>query len=369
MFAVFLCPALLAGQNNQQGNQQSLLPEIDPQDIEIRSEFKARFPGLRRQPILGFETTMQVYQIDPNRKPFMETREEIVANLPISDLTRPSAPEYQFPPFAPSIQAYGEAGVGSYLSPEARFWGNYDISSRSSVGATLDYHSSDGHLDTRVSSFRFLNLDAEFATDLNAQSKLTVGAGLQSDFNRLFDPGLDPVFGVDLPLGSEKRYDGYNVQASFRQFRNTVEGWSADARFRSYEVTMDAGDLSGEMMESTYGGSIQKQWPGNNIQETFAARVKLRGGRYETDNLIEETWYTVSGGARYQRLFNYSTQLTAAFDLYAVSNLFEDKIHPAPSIEVKHWLSDNLVLSGQAKAQPQLVAHEKLHHLNRFLNT
>ena len=34
--------------------QNSLLPEIDPQDIEIRSEFRARFPGIRRQPILGF---------------------------------------------------------------------------------------------------------------------------------------------------------------------------------------------------------------------------------------------------------------------------------------------------------------------------
>ena len=35
--------------------QNTLLPEINPQDIEIRSEFRAKFSGLRRQPILGFD--------------------------------------------------------------------------------------------------------------------------------------------------------------------------------------------------------------------------------------------------------------------------------------------------------------------------
>ena len=34
---------------DQQESDNSLLPEIDPQDIEIRSQFKARFPGLRRE--------------------------------------------------------------------------------------------------------------------------------------------------------------------------------------------------------------------------------------------------------------------------------------------------------------------------------
>ena len=49
-----------------QNTQNTLLPEINPQDIEIRSEFKANFPGLRRQPILGFNPTPRVFQIDPN---------------------------------------------------------------------------------------------------------------------------------------------------------------------------------------------------------------------------------------------------------------------------------------------------------------
>ena len=61
-------PALLIGQETP--TPGSLLPDIDPQDIEIRGEFSARFPGIMRQPILGFSPRPRVFQIDPNRMPF-----------------------------------------------------------------------------------------------------------------------------------------------------------------------------------------------------------------------------------------------------------------------------------------------------------
>ncbi len=78
LVVIFLAVNPVAAQD-QQERESSLLPEIDPQDIEIRSQFKARFPGLRRQPILGFDPTPRVYQIDSDRTPFMETQEQVVA--------------------------------------------------------------------------------------------------------------------------------------------------------------------------------------------------------------------------------------------------------------------------------------------------
>src|SRR5690625_7525684 len=72
-----------AAQDTQGGDEDALLPDIDPQDIEIRSEFKARFPGLRRQPILGFEPASRVYRVDPDRMPYIESLEEVVADLPV----------------------------------------------------------------------------------------------------------------------------------------------------------------------------------------------------------------------------------------------------------------------------------------------
>lgn len=98
--------------------QNNLLPEINPQDIEIRSEFRARFPGLRRQPILGFNPKPRVFQIDPNRVPFMESRNDAVASVAITQLDRPE------PPLRTIMQApirrnvYARAGFGNFITPE-----------------------------------------------------------------------------------------------------------------------------------------------------------------------------------------------------------------------------------------------------------
>ncbi|MDR9446387.1 MAG: hypothetical protein RI519_01450 [Balneolaceae bacterium] len=76
------------------GGENSLLPEINPQDIEIRSEYKAQFPGVKRQPILGFKPRARVFQLDPNRMPYIESVDEVIMNLPIGTMSRPEAPPY-----------------------------------------------------------------------------------------------------------------------------------------------------------------------------------------------------------------------------------------------------------------------------------
>src|SRR5699024_184110 len=118
----------------QSDEANSLLPEIDPQDIEIRSEFRARFPGLNRQPILGFDPKPRVYQVDPARRPFMESQEQVVANLPVSELSRPAPPPNTPLRYSPDIKAYGRLGIGSYMSPEAQFWGVHRINKKSYIG-------------------------------------------------------------------------------------------------------------------------------------------------------------------------------------------------------------------------------------------
>jgi hypothetical protein len=101
-----------------QESEGSLLPDIDPQDIEIRSQYRARFPGLQRQPILGFRPGSRVYQVDPNRTPFLEEDEDIAAQLPVEELSRPEEPEYSFFPYAAPRTAYSRFGFGNYMSPE-----------------------------------------------------------------------------------------------------------------------------------------------------------------------------------------------------------------------------------------------------------
>jgi len=135
--------------------QNTLLPEIDPQDIEIRSEFKARFPGLRRQPILGFDPQPRVFQIDPNRKPFMETREEVVANVPVSQLSRPAPPLQDYINIPERYSGFLRAGFGRFTTPELQGFYTHLFNPTSLLTGALDFSSSDEHLDQQASSFRF----------------------------------------------------------------------------------------------------------------------------------------------------------------------------------------------------------------------
>ena len=97
-------------------DQNSLLPEINPQDIEIRSEFRARFPGLRRQPILGFNPKPRVFQVDPYRMPFMESRDEAVASMAITQLDRPEPPERTIIEEPKRRAIFSRAGIGNFTT-------------------------------------------------------------------------------------------------------------------------------------------------------------------------------------------------------------------------------------------------------------
>ena len=362
---VLLFALLLSGLGTQLQAQQnnpdnSLLPEIDPQDIEIRSQFKARFPGLRRQPILGFDPTPRVYQIDPNRMPFMETQEQVVASLPVSELSRPAPPAYNALNYTEDIQVFSRLGYGSYSSPVAQFWGIHRLDN-GYVGGDLSYSSSGGHLDSQPSSFRFFNANVDYATKLSEQTQLHVAAGGQSDFNYMFDIPSQTIT-------PRKSYTGFNLSADIQSFKNTVEGWSASASIRNFttDIGLDSGTQNQD--ELVYAGSAKKQWAGNNINETFALIAGARGGNY-TLSSGDQTWSTLYAGAEYSRMFNYSTEVTARAEVYHVKDTNQDKILFAPFLNVVHTFTDELKLSGTVQAKPFIETVEQQHQTNRFLTT
>ncbi|MFH5832341.1 hypothetical protein ACG2F4_01680 [Halalkalibaculum sp. DA3122] len=368
---LFSCTALLSVSDlyAQQGDAQSnLLPEIDPQDIEIRSEFTARFPGLRRQPILGFNPEPSVYQVDPNRQPFMETDEEVVANLPITDLSRPAPPAYDPLHYEEEIRAFGRAGAGSFVSPELEFWGFNRFSQTSYASGRLDYHSSDGHLDTENSSFRFFDADAEYATKINSNTSLKLLGGAESSFNRLFQLDNLNTLLVDVPPGPRKKYTGVNAGAALDQYKNSIEGWNADIGVRWFDMTMEAGDIGGSAAETVFSGDFEKEWAGSRLQETYGLYASGRGGSYNLRSQGNNNWLTLQAGGQYSRLLDYSTQVDAGAGAVYTSNPFEDKVYPGFSLSIKHWIGDNLTISGQLSGSPKVQTIENLHNLNRFLN-
>lgn len=365
-FTLFFFTVLFSGftlqSAAQQGSESSLLPEIDPQDIEIRSQFKARFPGIRRQPILGFNPTPRVYQVDPNRQPFMETQEQVVANLPISELSRPDPPPYNPLRYSEDIRAYSRLGFGSYASPQATFWGVHRLNSKSYAGGNLDFSSSEGHLDDQPSSFRFFDADAEFATKLNRRTSLHFNAGGQSDFHYLYE--LDNLAPVEQQLG--KNYMGFHLNGELTSFKNTITGWNVQGGIQYFDVSLDSQTIPGEVNETAYHGSVAKRWAGSNVNETFTLKGGARSGTYGPDG-DQDGWTTLQGGVRYQRLFNYSTQITAEANIYYATDITEDKVYFGPLVEVEHAFSERLKVTGTAEGKPYLKTIQQHHEYNRFL--
>ncbi|MDZ7691813.1 MAG: hypothetical protein U5K69_11920 [Balneolaceae bacterium] len=353
----------------QGGTQENLLPEIDPQDIEIRSEFTARFPGLRRQPILGFNPEPSIYQVDPDRQPFMESQEQVVANVPITNLTRPAAPPYQQLNYSPDSDLFGRIGVGSFVSPEMEIWGINRFSENSYASGKLDYHSSNGHLDSQNSSFRYFNADADYATKINRKTSFKVKAGTENSFNRMFRLNNLETIPLEIPAGPRKKYTGYNAGISLDHYTNSVAGWNADAGYRWFNMDMNAGDIGGSASESVFNVSLEKEWAGNQLHETFVLGASGKGGSY---NLSTQNggqgWMTIRGGGEYHRLLDYSTQLDGELAIVYASNEFENKVYPALSLKAKHWLQNKLTVSASLNARPKLHTVEQFHQLNRFLN-
>jgi len=343
----------------QQDTENSLLPEIDPQDIEIRSQFRARFPGIRRQPILGFDPNPRVYQIDPNRMPFLETQDQVVAQLPVSELSRPAPPPFNRMNYSDDINLFGRLGFGKFSSPVGQIWGVHRINEKSYIGGDFNFSSSDGHLDNQLSSFRFFDANVDYATKLNSKTELHVTGGGQSDFNYLFN----------VPSQSEtprKNYSGLNLSADLQSVTNSIEGWKASAEIRSFSADFDRDTGTMSQDEFVYQGSFSKRWAGGNINETFALTAGARGGSFDIVD-GDENWATVRAGGEYSRLFNYSTRVTGKAEVYYIDNPEEDKFYIAPSLEVVHSFNDKLKITGKAGAKPYIQTVEQHHEINRFL--
>lgn len=350
----------------KEGNEDALLPEIDPQDIEIRSQFKAQFPGLRRQPILGFEPTPQTYQIDPNHTPYIEDRDQAVADLSVSKLNRPNPPAYTPLHYSPKINAFARAGIGSYLSPEAQFWGVHRISNKTYVGGNLDYQSSDGHLDNQASSFRFLDANAQFVTKLNKRNKLSINGGYNNSFNQM------PDFSGIVP---RKEYSGFQLGAAFNRHQNTVTGFTGTANIRYFNADLNnAGTTTEQTEERVYTLGVTKNWAGAQPSQVFTVQAELRGGNYENKTqssaqTLTDDWLTASGGVGYKQLFNYSTHVSADLQVFYTQNFSDDKVYLGPSLTIKQPIADILTIKLRGSARPEMTTLEEHHNTNRFLGT
>lgn len=369
LFALFLGVEIQAQATG--GNpQNSLLPEINPQDIEIRSEFRARFPGLRRQPILGFNPKPRVFRIDPNRIPFMESRDEAVANIAITQLDRPDPPERSILKTPSRTTGLVKAGVGNFVTPELEGYFYNRINEKSAFSGNINYRSTDGHLDNQESSFRYLDGNIHYNTKVNKNLNVSVGIGFLSDFNRMFnlDNTQQALIGEET---AKKEYLGFGTDLKITKTENALEGWEFSLRGDVFDTDVLAGNstLNGELKEQTVDAEFSKYWAGSRLYETFRVNASVEAGNYLfTSSNGSQQWVNTSASVEYRKLLDFSTHITANAGLAYVSDGFSNRIYFTPEVKVRYNLKDAIVVTGRVFGAPDMESALGYHQINRFLN-
>lgn len=351
----------------QSGNtQNSLLPEIDPQDIEIRSEFRARFPGIRRQPILGFNPKPRVFRIDPNRTPFMESDKDAVANIALTQLDRPEPPQKEIlnDPFR--TNAYIKAGMGNYITPELEAYVLRRLNENSIASLNLDFTSSDGHLDNQDSGFRFFDLNGVYGTKLNSGARISAKAGVFSDFNHLFDLPIPS----DNSGTSEKDYAGFNAGFILENNSNALEGWDFYLNSTVLSVDMMAPNaaIRGNQSEQFVQSGFEKKWAGKSLYDVLNFKIDVKGGNYSTEDNGDAQWINTSATFGYSTLFNYATEISIDGGLAYISDGFRSKPLFISNAELNHKVKEGFNLTGEIYTRPEMKSIWEHHQTNRFLD-
>ena len=361
-----LCTESLSGQQAQEPDG-SLLPDIDPQDIEIRSQYRARFPGLQRQPILGFRPGSRVYQVDPDRSPFLEELEDIAAQLPIDELSRPEEPEYRFFPYATPRIGYAQVGFANQLSPEAKVHMNQEVSENQWLSGSLTHTSGDGHLDHN-SSFRYFDLESNYRGKIGDRTVVGANFGMSSDFNYLPQLESDNLESTENP--GRKAYSDLRAGTRVKWYQNSIEHLDIglNAWFNSIELDEEEMGFSSDLNDWGVTADGGYTWAGERINETYAVNFDLQAGSSERMEGENENWSVMGASGTYNRFFNYRTNLNATLGLYHVTDAADNStIYVAPDVRADHYVSDRITLSARIIGKPEHASHIDLHRENRFL--
>jgi hypothetical protein len=120
------------------------LPEIAPQEIEIRGQFEIGFPSLQRQPLRGFARPSTVPVLPPDRVPYTKPYKQERSQLP-DQLPAPPTNGTQLAPSPPPANGYVEAGAGRFLSRFARGVVTLPVSPTESFEIDATYTGSSGY--------------------------------------------------------------------------------------------------------------------------------------------------------------------------------------------------------------------------------
>ena len=366
IFAVTIC---VNAQQATDESQRSLLPDIDPQDIEIRTQFQARFPGLRRQPILGFNPQPRIFQIDADRLPFIEDEDAIAASVPVGELDRPDAPGYKPLTYQDPNNGFARIGIGSHISSEADIYAITRLGESNWISGNINHNSSASHLDNQNSGYRLFNGVVRSQHRLSRNTTLRLHAGGLSDFNYL---PLN-VTQNDFIAGSDGRVtqSGYRGGATLSSDRNNIAGWRASLNGygNNFEIADAAGiTQNGSAAEWGVSGSAEYSWLGSRVEEVYRINAGVKTGGIDPIDQASDTWSLTYAKAGYDRVFNYETDVSLEMGMSFVSDPVNGtRFYPTPRAEVRHTIFSGLDVRGLFSGQPQFNSLSDFRSNNRFI--
>lgn len=371
-----------SGQTTTDGQQGSLLPEINPRDIEIRSQYQARFPGVTRQPILGFKPRPRIYQIDPNRMPYLESEDEQIVNLPIGILSRPAAPTdtpYRLPELGFTTV---ELGHGSEGSPVGSVWFQTPLGfnpERSAIKIdSTAFPWISGTLRLRSLAPYDSNADGDHLTGeaalrvshpLGMNSHLQVGLeGLFSDRSLFALPGFSDPLNPDAPVGDPRTsFSGVSLNTTLNHIEDNYRGWKTALQTSVFNHSMKVDDpmLRSGADQVDVEISYSRQWPGSQIMDLVSAQVDLgfrqvsqnpghsntgQANLGQTDVIDPQETAWIRAKADLHRLIRYETDLRFSGSLVLMNIHDGVTILPELSAVVSHPLHRFVTVNGGVRS-------------------
>ena len=390
-------PALLIGQETP--TPGSLLPDIDPQDIEIRGEFSASFPGIMRQPILGFSPRPRVFQIDPNRMPFLESPEQVVASLPLSDLERSKPPEFTYYKRPDAFNFWSTTGIGNYMAPEIDIYMGLPIGENTLITGNVNTVSSGSYLEessSQVSSFRNLDAGVGVVHYLGKNSRFDAGFTTRWDKNHLAVseftvPGYDPAtsmiaipidFYPGVEVAPDNKMTEFGGNLGYRYNANHLSFWDIALETKYYSGDVEklnryalSADVVGETrraehLELKHGVAIRKDWAGKNPGNTFSVQLGGNFAEYNLDGEGKKSWYIGNTGLLYRTRIGYKLRTEIGARAFFSGDVNQDGlVHVFPEINAVYSLTPDFKLKGEVSGFVRNAGLSGLSRTNRRLYT
>lgn len=254
----------------------TILPNLSPQEVEIRGQLEISFPSLQRQPLIGFNPPPRVPEVPEGYRPYTEAYKLFSSRLPNQrqgNLGNRDGGSLlnTLPPSRGEL----EASAGRYLSRVIRARLGGPISEKASVYARVDYEGTEGY-------------SPESTID---------------DLRNPYD-GLRSVFGFQ--SSGPRVGGGFELKGEVNSFTLFGTNFLQNGTFSSDIVLPDRNGLNG----------IMEFWLSTYNESTIASdfRISFGSSRYRTD-LFDQALMPLSRLNQQEQRLTGSASLDIPFSL------------------------------------------------------